>query len=97
MPSRWYSRAQPANLKKLVRGRRALADLNGMTASILNQPDQPFGAATSQRPTEIENIVTTHEELFKDDVLPEAFANPAARRCFGIAEPLGSPSMRPSA
>ncbi len=27
----------------------------------------------------IENIVTTHDELFKDDVLPEAFANPAAK------------------
>lgn len=29
--------------------------------------------------SEIENIVTTHDELFKDDVLPEAFANPAAK------------------
>ncbi|WP_245616726.1 Fic/DOC family N-terminal domain-containing protein [Comamonas granuli] len=29
--------------------------------------------------SEIENIVTTHDELFKDDALPEAFANPAAK------------------
>jgi Fic family protein len=29
--------------------------------------------------SEIENIVTTHDELFKDDVLPEAFANSAAK------------------
>ena len=29
--------------------------------------------------SEIENIVTTHDELFKGDVLPEAFSNPAAK------------------
>lgn len=29
--------------------------------------------------SEIENIVTTHNELFKGDVLPDAFANPAAK------------------
>ena len=29
--------------------------------------------------SEIENIVTTHDELFKDDVWPEASANPAAK------------------
>jgi len=29
--------------------------------------------------SEIENIITTHDELFKDDVLPDAFANPAAK------------------
>jgi hypothetical protein len=67
-----------------------------MAASIPNQPEQPCGAAEANDSTEIENILTTHEELFKDDVLPEAFANPAARRCFGMAEPFGSPSMRPS-
>ena len=27
----------------------------------------------------VENIVTRHDELFKDDVLPDAFANPAAK------------------
>jgi len=29
--------------------------------------------------SEIENIVTTHDELFKDDVWPETFTNPAAK------------------
>lgn len=29
--------------------------------------------------SEIENIITTHDELFKNDVSPEAFANPATK------------------
>jgi hypothetical protein len=37
------------------------------------------GLAGGQGQLEIENIVTTHDELFKDDVLPESFANPAAK------------------
>ena len=38
-----------------------------------------MGLQEAKDSSEIENIVTTHDELFKDDVLPEAFANPAAK------------------
>ncbi len=44
--------------------------------------------------SEIENIVATHDELFKDDVLPEAFANPAAENCCDTAKPCRSGSSR---
>ena len=38
-----------------------------------------MGLQEAKDSSEIENIVTTHDELFKDDVLPEAFANPTAK------------------
>ncbi len=38
-----------------------------------------LGLQEAKDSSEIENIITTHDELFKDDVLPDAFANPAAK------------------
>nr|WP_256735086.1 Fic/DOC family N-terminal domain-containing protein [Variovorax sp. dw_954] len=38
-----------------------------------------LGLQEAKDSSEIENIVTTPDELFKGDVLPEAFANPAAK------------------
>lgn len=38
-----------------------------------------LGLQESKDSSEIENIVTTHDELFKGEVLPEAFANLAAK------------------
>ena len=39
-----------------------------------------LGLQEAKDSSEIENIVTTHDELFKGDVLPEAFAHPAAKK-----------------
>ena len=52
-----------------------------MAASIPNQGIliNTLGLQEAKDSSEIENIVTTHDELFQDDVLPEAFANPAAK------------------
>ena len=71
----------PAVLKKLASASRALAELKGIAASIPNQGIliNTLGLQEAKDSSEIENIVTTHDELFKDDVLPEAFASPAAR------------------
>ncbi len=71
----------PAILKRLASGSRALAELKGIAASIPNQGIliNTLGLQEAKDSSEIENIVTTHDELFKDDVLPEAFANPAAK------------------
>jgi Fic family protein len=71
----------PAILKKLASSSRKLAELKGMAASIPNQGIfiNTLGLQEAKDSSEIENIVTTHDELFKDDVLPEAFANPAAK------------------
>lgn len=72
----------PAILKKLANSSRQLAELKGIAASIPNQGIliNTLGLQEAKDSSEIENIVTTHDELFKDDVLPEAFANPAAKK-----------------
>lgn len=71
----------PAILKKLATTSRQLAELKGVAASIPNQGIliNTLGLQEAKDSSAIENIVTTHDELFKDDVLPEAFANPAAK------------------
>ena len=71
----------PAILKKLASSSRRLAELKGIAASIPNQGIliNTLGLQEAKDSSEIENIVTTHDELFKSDVLPEAFANPAAK------------------
>ena len=71
----------PAVLKCLASASRKLAELKGIAGSIPNQAIliNTLGLQEAKDSSEIENIVTTHDELFKDDVLPEAFANPAAK------------------
>ena len=71
----------PAILKRLASSSRALAELKGVAASIPNQGIliNTLGLQEAKDSSEIENIVTTHDELFKDEVLPEGFASPAAK------------------
>jgi len=71
----------PAILKKLASSSRKLAELKGIAASIPNQGIliNTLGLQEAKDSSEIENIVTTHDELFKDEVLPEAFTNAAAK------------------
>ena len=68
-------------LKQLANSSRQLAELKGIAASIPNQGIliNTLGLQEAKDSSEIENIVTTHDDLFKDDVHPEAFANPAAK------------------
>lgn len=58
-----------------------MAELKGIAGSIPNQGIliNTLSLQEAKDSSEIENIITTHDELFKDDVLPEAFANPAAK------------------
>jgi Fic family protein len=71
----------PAILKKLASSSRFLAELKGMASSIPNQSIliNTLGLQEAKDSSEIENIITTHDELFKDDVLPETFTNLAAK------------------
>lgn len=71
----------PVILKKLASSSRSLAELKGLAASIPNQGIliNTLGLQEAKDSSEIENIVTTHDELFKDDADPETFANPAAK------------------
>ena len=71
----------PVILKKLASSSRKLAELKGIAASIPNQSIliNALGLQEAKDSSEIENIVTTHDELFKDDVLPDASVNAAAK------------------
>ncbi|MGH8475367.1 MAG: Fic family protein [Methylococcales bacterium] len=70
-----------AILKELAVASRKLAELKGFAASIPNQGIliSTLGMQEAKDSSEIENIVTTHDELFKDDVFPESLPNPAAK------------------
>jgi len=71
----------PEILKKLALSSRRLAELKGIAGSIPNQSIliNTLGLQEAKDSSEIENIITTHDELFKDDVLPESSSNPAAK------------------
>ena len=70
-----------AILKRLASASRALAELKGVAAAIPNQGIliNTLGLQEAKDSSEIENIVTTHDALFKDDVLPDGLAQPAAK------------------
>ena len=71
----------PAILKKLASSSRHLAELKGLAGSIPNQGIliNTLGLQEAKDSSEIENIVTTHDELFKGDVHPDTFANPSSK------------------
>lgn len=68
-------------LERLTSASRKLAALKGISASIRNQGIliNALGLQEAKDSFVIGNIVATHDDLLKDDVLPEAFANPAAK------------------
>lgn len=71
----------PAILKKLATSSRKLAELKGIAASIPNQGIliNALGMQEAKDSSEIENIVTTQDEIFKNEVLPESVTNLAAK------------------
>ena len=70
-----------AILKKLTLASRKLAELKGVAAAIPNQGIliNTLGMQEAKDSSAIENIVTTHDELFQDDLFPEKLATPAAK------------------
>lgn len=68
-------------LKKLASASRRLAELKGVAASIPNQGIliNTLGLQEAKDSSEIENIVTTHDDLFKDDLQSQAPSDPATK------------------
>jgi len=68
-------------LKKLASASRCLAELKGVAASIPHQGIliNTIGLQEAKDSSAIENIVTTHDDLFRDDTYPELAVNPAAK------------------
>jgi Fic family protein len=70
-----------AILKRLAAASRQLAELKGVAASIPHQGIliNTLGMQEAKDSSAIENIVTTHDELFRDDVFPEEVGSAAAK------------------
>ena len=80
-----------AILKRLDTASRQLAELKGVAASIPNQAIlvNTLGMQEAKDSSAIENIVTTHDELFRDAAFPEAIGTPAAKEVLRL--PAGAP------
>ena len=77
-PKRFES---PTILKRLAAASRQLAELKGVAASIPNQEIlvNTLGLQEAKDSSEIENIVTTHDELFRDAAFPEEAVGGSAK------------------
>lgn len=71
----------PAILKKVASAGRKLAELKGVAGSIPNQGIliNTLAMQEAKDSSEIENIVTTHDELFQDDLSQGSSLSPAAK------------------
>lgn len=71
----------PAILKRLTTASRYLAELKGVAASIPNEAIlvNTLGMQEAKDSSAIENIVTTHDELFRDAAFPDEMGTPAAK------------------
>lgn len=71
----------PAILKKLALASRQLAELKGVAASIPRQGIliNTLGMQEAKDSSAIENIVTTHDDLFRNDAFPESPGSPATK------------------
>jgi len=71
----------PAILKALTRASRRLAEFKGVVAGIPNRQIliSTLGLQEAKESSAVENIVTTHDELFRDATFPKMHHNPAAK------------------
>lgn len=71
----------PTLFRKLVSANRQLAELKGVAASMPNQDIliATLGLQEAKDSSAIENIVTTHDELFREAAFPDAPGSPAAK------------------
>ena len=86
-PSRFET---PAILKKLSSASRKLAELKGAAGSIPRQSIliNTLSMQEAKDSSEIENIVTTHDELFQEDLSPTSALSPAAKEVLRYREAL---------
>jgi Fic family protein len=71
----------PAILRRLTAASRQLAELKGVAASIPHQGIliNTLGMREAKDSSAIENIITTHDELFREDTFPDFAASAAAK------------------
>lgn len=81
-----------AILRSLAAASRQLAELKGIVSSIPNQSIviNTLALQEAKDSSAIENIVTTHDELFRDAAFPDAAASPAAKEVARYRQALGT-------
>lgn len=79
-----------AVLKKLARAHQALAELKGVVASIPNQSIliSTLSLQEAKDSSAIENIITTHEDLYRSDSISRQFVTVAAKEVHNYATAL---------
>lgn len=77
-------------LKKLAKAHQALAELKGVTGIIPNQSIliSTLSLQEAKDSSAIENIITTHDELYKSDVSAKQFTSYAAKEVYSYATAL---------
>lgn len=72
---------EPILLKKLATASRRLAELKGVAGALPRQSIliNTLSIQEAKDSSEIENIVTTHDELFQDDLSPGSSLSPGAK------------------
>lgn len=82
----------PAILKKLALASRQLAELKGVAASIPRQSIliNTLGMQEAKDSSAIENIVTTHDDLFRNAAFPEHRGSPATKEVLRYRQALWS-------
>lgn len=79
-----------AVLKRLAEAHRYLAELKGVAATIPNERIlvDTLSLQEAKDSSAIENIITTHDEVYRSDYLAMAFASPAAKEVHRYAQAL---------
>jgi len=82
---------RPDILKRLTAASRKLAELKGVAATMPNQAIliNTLGLQEAKDSSEIENIVTSHDELFRDAAFPEAAGSAATKEVAHYRQALG--------
>ncbi len=77
-------------LKKLTLAHKALAELNGVAETIPNEQIilNTLSLQEAKDSSAIENIITTHDELFSSDVIAQHFTSTAAKEVHNYADAL---------
>jgi len=77
-------------LKKLTLAHRALAELNGVAETIPNEVIilNTLSLQEAKDSSAIENIITTHDELYTSDSIAQRFASSAAKEVYNYATAL---------
>jgi len=77
-------------LRKLAEAHRHLAELKGVAGSIPNQQIliDTLALQEAKDSSAIENIITTHDEIYQSDYNLKSFTSPAAKEVYRYAEAL---------